>query len=400
MLKTVECFCIDSAVLGTEKHLIVEDGFRWSDSVPRSVWHLTGKMKSGRCMDTLMALGHRQVPGVPQKHANCFASLFSGSVPPRIQWQHALPPDDFRIFFKNVVEETSKAFPELPREYCEGAWAAGTRLLSALKPAKVEAETWNKMAAETVHNAAALESFRPNRLGYAPVVEYDRFSTRTGRLTVKSGPQILTLKKECRSVVKSAFEGGKIFNLDFRALEVRILAAEAGRWFGPTDVYEDVARELFGGSVERDAAKVAVISELYGAGRGALSARLRVPEKKVDEFLKKIRDFFCISALRGRLEDQLRERGKILNKFGRPLMVPESSENLLVNTYAQSTGVDVSLSGFDSIVSSLGSEGIRPLFVLHDALILDVHPDRFNDVVSCTSVSVDGYSHPFPLKIE
>jgi hypothetical protein len=75
-------------------------------------------------------------------------------------------------------------------------------------------------------------------------------------------------------------------------------------------------------------------------------------------------------------------------------------DHLLVNSYAQSTGVDVSLLGFKSIVDSLGSDGIRPLFVLHDALILDVRGDRFEDVQKITSVEIPSFSTKFPIKLD
>jgi DNA polymerase I-like protein with 3'-5' exonuclease and polymerase domains len=113
-----------------------------------------------------------------------------------------------------------------------------------------------------------------------------------------------------------------------------------------------------------------------------------------------IRDYFKVESLRQRLKDQVGTSGKMLNRFGRPLNIPEGQDNLLVNSYAQSSGVDVAMIGFDSVLKRLGSDGIRPLFVLHDAIILDVHPNRLTDVRECTSVDITTYEKPFPLKFE
>jgi len=217
---------------------------------------------------------------------------------------------------------------------------------------------------------------------------------------VEDGPNILTLKKGCRDMLRSAFPDGTVCSLDFRALEVRVVLAAAGRSSSAVDIYADIASNLFDGEVERDVVKVAVISELYGVSRSALVARLQVSDAKVDKFIDVIKDHFKIRELRQKLKDELQASGRLHSKFGRPLVLTEGHDNLLVNTYAQSTGVDVAMLGFDSVVRSLGTEGVRPLFVLHDALFLDVRGDRMRDVEACDAVAVTGYEDPFPLKFE
>jgi hypothetical protein len=123
--------------------------------------------------------------------------------------------------------------------------------------------------------------------------------------------------------------------------------------------------------------------------------------EQLDKFIDRIRSYFRTPDLRRRIAEDLSSTGFIHNKYGRPLTVDDSSsEHLFVNTYAQSTGVDVSLLGFKAILDRLGTDGIRPLFVLHDALILDVRNDRIKDVECVSSIEVPGYTAPFPLKVE
>jgi DNA polymerase I-like protein with 3'-5' exonuclease and polymerase domains len=315
-------------------------------------------------------------------------------------WQHILPADVFQNYFKNVVQDTSSIFSNLPTTYYDVAWLAGSRVLSSLKSAKIDQARWQELAADSTQNQQSVESFKPGRTGYALRPEYDRFGTRTGRLTITSGPQILTLKKSNRNMLKSSFPDGTICSLDFRALEARIVLSEAGKCSDAEDMYGEIAQELFGGKVNRDAVKTAVISELYGISRSALAVRLQVTSDVLDNFIKVVRTHFGTAALKFRLKEELKKNGFIRNRFGRPLRLEESQDNLLVNTYSQSSGVDVAMLGFDSILQQLGTDGVRPLFVLHDAIILDVRGDRLSDVEQCTTVNIPTYSHVFPLKYE
>jgi hypothetical protein len=374
-----------------------------SEVVPRDAWHMSGHIKAAptsKCLDTLLKITGKTPVSVPERYLTCFKSLITGSQPFVVPWQYAIPQNEFKIFFNNVVQETKDLFPNLPFEYYETAWIPGSRVLASLKTAAIDSESLQRHIDSLGNGAPGLESFRPKRSGFAHPVVYDRFATRTGRLTVTDGPNILVLKKTCRDILKSSYEDGHIVSLDFRALEARIVLAEAGRSSTSEDIYEEISREQFGGEISRDSVKVAVLAELYGISRNALRIKLNVTDKKLDSFIGVIKDYFRVDDLKKRLKAQVGSSGKMLNRFGRPLSVPEGQDNLLVNTYAQSSGVDVSMIGFDLILERLGQDGIRPLFVLHDAIIIDVRSDRLEDVKSCSSVNISSYDFPFLLKFE
>lgn len=397
-------FTIDSFLLGTSKHIVGDaEGYLLSDIVPRDTWHLTGNLKtapSAKCLDTLHRLTGFQLSQPPEKYLVSMRYLTSGSQGVSIPWRYVLPQDEFRIFFKKVVQETTDTFNDLPFEYYESAWSPASRVLNSLRPAAVNGEVLQHHIDTLGKNAAGLESFRPKRSGFAQPAEYDRFATRTGRLTISSGPNMLILKKSCRDVLRSSFDNGSIVSLDFRALEARIVLAEAYKYSEQDDIYDEISQNQFKGSISRDIVKVAVLSDLYGISRGSLKARLGVSDQKLDSFIEVIRDYFRVESLRMRLKERVGLTGKMLNRFGRPLNVPEGQDNLLVNTYAQSSGVDVSMLGFDQVLKSLSTEGIRPIFVLHDAIILDVRADRLNDVKDIKDVIIPTYEKPFPLKFE
>ena len=393
-------FVLDKKILGTEKNFIIDNGFySWSTSLPRDTWHMSGECKNNstaRCLDTLLRLVNVNLPTIPKKYLESFVGL----IPPgsTVQWQLAVPQNVFKEYFKNLVDVTKQHFSSLPFDYFEMTWPSGSRVLNSLRPAKINIQRWSYLS-EVSGSSPAVESFRPNKTGYAAVPEYDRFGTRTGRLTVKSGANIHVLKRENRNLIMSSFDDGKIVSLDFRALEARVILAEAGKSSDAEDLYGYIANNVCGGA-DRNTVKTAVISELYGASKGSLSQRLQMNSEEVNRFVQNIRSYFGTPLLRERLKLQLEKNGKIYNRFGRPLFIDTKASNLLVNTYAQSTGADVSLLGFDAILQKIGSDGIRPLFVLHDAIILDVRGDRISDVQSVLSVPIPSYDMEFPLKFE
>ena len=394
----MKSYCIHGTVLGTEEHFCSSDaGFSWSSSLSKGSWVLGGG-HTHKSLSALLDLAGVQLPSLPTAHVSALRHLVTGSHVP-VPWQHVLPRRVYENYFKNTVKVIEDVYSELPFAYYDTAWSAGSEVLGALKAAKIDVEAWQRAIESPGVNAPALSSFKPDPRGFADVPTYNRFGTRTGRLTVTEGPNILVLKRELRSIIQTSFKSGAVCSLDFRALEPRIVLAEAGRSSDAEDMYGEVADKIFGDRSNRDAVKVAIISELYGAAKESLRSRLGISQAKIDAFVRGINDYFQLSVLRARLESQA-QSGKIVNKFGRPLAVDPEAKNTLVNTYVQSTGVDVAMLGFNQILKQLGTDGIRPLFVLHDALILDVRADRTQDVAQVASVRVQGYEADFPLKLE
>jgi hypothetical protein len=74
---------------------------------------------------------------------------------------------------------------------------------------------------------------------------------------------------------------------------------------------------------------------------------------------------------------------------------------VLINSYTQSTGVDVALLGFSNVLKTLKTMNSKALFVLADALILDMHPDELESIEMLKSKCevVTGYQKKFPVKV-
>jgi hypothetical protein len=388
---------LDSSLIGSQKNLLISsDGFTWIEKVPSEVWHFSGQIKndSSKCFDSVLKLSSTtEHPKVPESYRKMMSTL-TDSPPP---WSMVLPPSKYKEFFNDVICYV-KDNRNVSTSYYETAWMPGNKILNAIRPAKIDGIRVAEIINSSAMNAQVVESFRPRAGEYAQPAVYDRFGTVTGRLIIESGPNILLLKKEYRPIIKPSHPDGKIISIDFASLEARILLYESGNDCPEFDLYGMLA-ERFGG-MPRDLVKAAVLSVLYGSSKTMVALNLGVSEDKVTKVIKQIEEYIDTKHLIQRLRNEYNTTGYIQNRFGRKLNVDRPQDNIFVSYYAQSTGVDVSLIGFGNVIDSLGSDGVRPIFVLHDALILDVHPDRLDDVAKINKIKVPGYDQAFPLKIE
>jgi hypothetical protein len=399
--RTVVPFCIDAAVLGTDRHLVcAESGYSWHVTVPAGTWHLSGQVKpdSDWCLDTALRLGGSSPDlSPPGRFVNAMALVMSGSSAP-VPWQRVMPAGAHRAFVRGIIDQVAVAMAKAPVDYYRGTWVPGNAVIRSLRPARVDAGRFQALVAAGVGNLATVQTFAPDFRGYAMPVTYDRFGTLTGRLTVTKGPNILTLKREYRDLLVPAGDGC-IVSVDFAALEVRVLLYEAGRRCDEPDLYAMIAREI---GHDRKAVKGAVISELYGSSKFALGKVLGIEGRELNTFVKKVKAYFNTPALLKRIKAQFYETGRVINRYGRPVLIDEPQDHIFINYYAQSSGVDVTLLGFSQIVARLAEEapGVRPLYLLHDALILDVPRRHLDQIMSVDHVFVPGYVQKFPIRAE
>lgn len=96
----------------------------------------------------------------------------------------------------------------------------------------------------------------------------------------------------------------------------------------------------------------------------------------------RLQNGLVLESLRSKLYEQWKETGYkfVTNFYGR--RVKTETAHTLVNHYVQSTAVDVAMLGFLNIldyVAEIGKEDeIVPMFILHDALVLDIHENSFS----------------------
>jgi hypothetical protein len=306
-----------------------------------------------------------------------------------------VPKEAYKEFAKGLIRRLDSHLAK--PGYYESCYVPHTAVFDSLQRAHVSIEQIKQHASHPAEraNRPVLATFLPALDGLCRPAVYDRLSGRTGRLKVTAGPSILTLKREHRDILTSRFPGGRIASIDYSSLEARTFLYSVGEKMDEDDIYAMIARKLFKDEYPRSVIKAVVISLLYGMGDVALSVKLGLDKAKVRKLSREVRKFFRYDELKEKLESQL-AGDRILNHYGRSIEVPDV--RLLINTFVQSSAVDVTLHGFARMVAAMPPDKCVPIFTLHDALIVDVAPGCPASFVR-EGMIVPGYEGRFPLHI-
>lgn len=223
---------------------------------------------------------------------------------------------------------------------------------------------------------STLKSFKPVN-GFTNKVRYNLTGTITGRLIAqKNSPKVLTLPSRCRKIFESSYgQNGKLYNIDFVSLEPRVARKVLNKKCS-NDIYEEIKSDL-DMVIDRSVIKKAIISVLYGK----YSDIEGISKEKSNIILKRVNEYFSIIELY-EIANQIHHNKFRKNFYGRPILnINEDKTNKIVNNFIQSTAVDISLMYFGNLYN-LFKEKIRPLFVLHDAFVVDVHNDYAKEFIS------------------
>lgn len=391
--------CINKSILGSDKHLQVsEDNFSWTLEHPSEASGFTyGFNNHPRSMEPLLTLHNITISEISSRsERNTFKSCGYMSVPP---WPLVLGKSEFLKRAIGICDELKEASYFLEGQEYTDIFLSGNLPLVSLVDARVDMVTLKKQCESTenltLKNYANLIS---GSISTAPT--YNRVKTKTGRLTIKKGPPILTLPKSVRNAYTSQHKDGIIIEIDFTSLEPRCASNIAGNNFSDHDLYAYLKSHL---EIEagRDRVKEMVISLLYGAGDSRAKSILQKDslEKNPEKKFQAVKDFFNLDEMKKMLTNQAKT-GSLFNFFGRPITIDSLQPGVLVNNYIQSTAVDLSLLGFGDLIGKLDKRKAKPLFIIHDALIIDVMKDYIGEI---NTIAGDYYRHTdlgvFPWKI-
>lgn len=396
---TRHTICYARTFLGADKDLAVRvDGdtcnATWVDSPPRGSWIVDVNIRQSNCVMSLARLAGRTITFPQQAYVNAYANV--GVEKQDVPWMKGMPVTRVQNTLHELTREIVSLLESQDRDYYEHVFEPSRRLLGDLKPAAIDIDSLRSHV-DIDGNQSALETFTPTA-GFAPVPIYDQFK-RTGRLAVQQGANILTLKRTHRDILTSRWDGGRVLSIDYKTLEARIAAIEAGIK-PPIDVYDDVAKSI--GGISRNVAKKAVLATLYGAGEAALYAD--VDPASAGWLIDKIRSHFKVDDITDRLLlERERNGGFIRSHMGRRVSCT-NTRHIVYNSYVQSMGVDVAMMGFVKATGKMRDMGLLsvPLFILHDALVIDMHPNDIEYVDEITEVmtNVEGYDEKFYVKCE
>lgn len=400
--------CIIGAVIGEPHHLLhdTETGsYKWVKDPPSDAWVL-GDNNAELSIDQLCRISGRQIETSPTPNqARALEVLRSTDPSVSVRWKYVLPQAQFNAFIKRLIDDARDAVVEGNSAYYLDVFRRTSSFLGSLEPAKIdEAKLYAYYEAEqNATNRSTLKSFFPDPSGFAQRVRYHQAATVTGRLTVASGPRILTLDKHKRDIITSSWPGGKVMIVDYRSMEPRLALEQVGRPT-PEDIYSDINHKLFGDDLEYDSVKVMSISLLYGAQEETFKKLSGLPPDDARDAMEHLGSYFGVRAIRAKLSAEFKANGFIKNRYGRVIRPKKDAPRLLYNYFIQSSAVDACLLGFSDAVESLRAEGwiIRVPAVIHDALLVDIHPDflRYTDRLKEACSRIRGFDILFPVRLE
>lgn len=213
-------------------------------------------------------------------------------------------------------------------------------------------------------NLHIVESFLPP----TNAVVYGRTSSITGRQKILSGPQILMLKKEDR---RKIFSADNLYMMDFSALEPTILFQLCGQnQLDYQDLYSSIKDFLGLKHLDRLEIKNTVLRLIYGSSVEHSNTTHQAEAHELNKFLSSLGIF----ELKQKLKNDLYVDGCLYNFYGKPILTKQQAtdssfqEYMLINYYIQSTAADLALYLFSSFYKQNKTK-IKPLFVIHDALL-------------------------------
>ncbi len=399
---------IQKNVLGEDKHLVLNtdnNSYRWVGSLDDDMWIIgrTNKKKSINELCKLSGDEYKVLP--PDPWANMFKVFLAEDPAAKLRWRYILPDLLYKEYIQGLFSSALRALASDNAGYYNDVFKVTRGLLENLECSKVNEDIlYHYYRAEKNPSVkSTFKTFFPKADGLAKKPIYEMTSTITGRLTIKHGPRILTLPKDKRNIFSSNFKHGKVKSLDFKSIEPRIALILSGR-DAPEDIYADLQEKVFNNLIGRDLVKVMCISLLYGAQEDRMSSLSGLSGSKLRNIIEDMTSYFGTRAIKHKLVKQYKECGYIKNYYGRIIKPIKSHPSLLYNYYIQSTSVDASLLGFAEGKKFIDNNKLLMnfLFVIHDAVIIDVHPEHEiyiqNIMRSCSAIP--GFQTKFYMKQE
>ena len=313
---------------------------------------------------------------------------------------YALPQTSVRKTLQKVEKVLRIALEDKEnREYLV-TYLTIKRFLRGLSAPLVDQKTLTSVVNNTEHEnvASRIKAFAPTDKGFAPKTSYSMTGTVTGRLSVSGGPQILTLNSTARKIFKSRYNNGSILQIDLVAAEPNIALKLSGRNHKVKggDVYSFLSQEVFNSNVSRDICKLITLSVLYGQSSKNLEKRLP-KDMSAARVIRSTRDFFDVD----NLERMLRKKvlsSNLRNIFGRPINLRLEETRLCLNYYLQSSAAELSILLFSEWLKD-HQENVVPLYVIHDALIVDCSQSVTKSLLSKEVISLRLGDWSFEAKI-
>ena len=271
-------------------------------------------------------------------------------------------------FFDLVPEQFLKEYCEIKNKITEHTLETKPRpqnydfLLDLTKLVnKIKAQTLNVDSTElkTRMSEYKVRQFCKKIKTTPPVVDYNIFGTKTGRLTTrKNSFPILTMDSSYRKILKP--NNGWFVELDYNAAELRALIGLLGKEQPTEDIHDFNVTNIYRGVPSRAEAKKRIFAWLYN------------PHSK---------DYVSNRAYdRSQVLKQYWHGTHVSTPFGRKI---DSDEYHALNYIIQSTCSDLALKQAIKLDKLLENCKTNIAFMIHDSIVLDMAPEdehKINDI--------------------
>jgi hypothetical protein len=310
---------------------------------------------------------------------------------------HAVPKEKVSSRISDVVETLQNVLRCTDNDEYLVTYLSIKRFLRELSAPLVCTQTLKSVMRATEHKPTAdrIAQLIPNDSGRPQKTCYNMVGSSTGRLTVKSGPQILTISSKARQSFRSEFKNGKVLQIDLISAEPKIALQVQGKK-SPVDLYEYLSRHILEGKVSRKESKLITLSALYG--QSAANLKKILPEDvNANIVIRKTKDYFDSSYLERTLKQSHRSRN-LRNILGRPLNIPENDERLVVSYFLQSSAAEAAILMFSNW-SAEHKDVAVPLYVIHDALIVDCNEELSSSLLQKKNIQLNVGDWSFDAKV-
>lgn len=392
--------CVHKELLGLDSHLIYDgDKYMFSRDVPVKSWVLGAPSRQNtRGFSTILECLKCEISAFPPEQYIKAWSEIRGKGTKNIRWHMALPEHVFQKQLSEALGQLWLILKDPDNSYYFNELRVERELTQTMSRATVSIKKIKSiLKQEDEIKTRSLKKFVPEDDTLAPKTIYSHSSSVTGRLSVSDGPNILTLNKKYRKIFESRHgKEGAVIQIDLVSLEPRI-ALMISEKEAPVDIYDTIMKDVLNGSATREDTKIATLGCLYGMSHFTLDKKISNSLNSKD-ILEKVRRYFCIKKIESRLQDEVNKKGFIVNFYGRKIF----SQEALVNHFIQSTGVDVSLLCFSSLLLDLKNHGVKldPIYIIHDALVLDIKNEDINtiDRLVKKGLTAPGFNQKFYAK--
>lgn len=377
---------LEKDICHLSKHIYINGNkFNTSSSRLLSARWISPQLDDGdsSCIRTLFKLeGHEFDVLPPSSYIRARAILDASNSPDISDVWHIMDTTHRLMWARNKLQIAQSLLQQSNDEYQQKYFAPTSKVLKSLKPFRISNEIVN--CADPVANTFVID-----QNGFVCCPTYNRFGTRTGRMTIANGPRVLTARQETREFLKPIDQDHVLVSWDYSSLEARVALALANK---PAQASED-PYEVIGKAIKiasREEAKNATFAAIYSDPTA--NDHINVKISLVRRVFKLGETFISL------LNEQENNNGRVRNLYGR--LIDVTGSNTLYNNYVQSTSADVVLLGFLALLDSILQLNVVPHFVLHDALFASVPKKYLNEfkMLGLKGVYVPKIDSVFPLK--